>query len=106
MRSRMYSNSIRRCGTETPTVWRPFSNLSGWRPGAVLLLLLIATATACAHRIETIQDSRKPVANPDGTWTVTNGWLQEQGELIRGWRARAQACEADRDADERRDGAQ
>lgn len=52
--------------------------------------------------METIQDSRKPVAHEDGTWTVTNGWLQEQAELIRGWRARAQACEVEL-ATERKD---
>jgi hypothetical protein len=66
-------------------------------------VVMSATATACGHRVETIQDSRRPVANPDGTWTVTNGWLQEQAELIRGWRARAQACEVDLTGERRKD---
>lgn len=73
---------------------RPSSSASGWPRGAgSTLLLLLVLLPACSHRIETIQASRMPEALPDGQWAVTSGWLQEQGELIRGWRARAQACE-------------
>lgn len=93
MRSTMCSESTKRSENETPRVSRPSSRPNGWKPGAAVILLLItATATACGHRVETIQDRRTPVANPDGSWSVTDGWLQEQAELVRGWRAQAQAC--------------
>lgn len=92
---------IEPCGRRMPPTSPPFSNASGSKPGdglrrgtmALLLAALLLTA-ACAHRTETIQNSRMPVLLPNGNWEVTDGWLQEQGELIRGWRAQAEACEA------------
>lgn len=96
----MWTNSTRRFASEIPRPSRPSLKTNGARLLAGCLLLM--SLTACSPRIETIQDSRQPEPLPNGRWDVTDGFLQQQGELIRGWRARAQACEVEL-ANERKD---